>query len=243
MVSQIIENLQQILGERNQNFFNSASEQNKLRILDSSLLQKYREIFSAIATGLAFLHDRGIIHRDLKPENILHDKATDLIKIADFGFAKNFELTATSATRSTKGTRLYSAPEQLGNEPDGSLPSADIYPMGLILLLLIRPIKDGTEMESCLSNLRNVPPQFPLGFAEVNHWPAQKMKEMLSLDPAARPTAKGLAEDLKLYWPLNTDKNEQIPQNAQPRLFVPTFDTPPVRIFELGDVKIACFRK
>jgi MAP kinase interacting serine/threonine kinase len=32
-----------------------------------------------VASGLAFLHERGIAHRDLKPENILCEKANEVL--------------------------------------------------------------------------------------------------------------------------------------------------------------------
>lgn len=46
-------------------------------------------IFKEIASGCAYLYDKGIYHRDLKPENILLSGGR--AKIADFGFAKVIE--------------------------------------------------------------------------------------------------------------------------------------------------------
>lgn len=40
-----------------------------------------------VLQGLAFMHRHGFFHRDLKPENLLC-MGTDVIKIADFGLAR-----------------------------------------------------------------------------------------------------------------------------------------------------------
>ena len=46
-------------------------------------------------SALAYLHKRGIAHRDIKPENIMLQKNLDidgeLIKLADFGFARLYD--------------------------------------------------------------------------------------------------------------------------------------------------------
>ncbi len=40
-----------------------------------------------VLQGLAFMHKHGFFHRDMKPENLLC-MGPDLIKIADFGLAR-----------------------------------------------------------------------------------------------------------------------------------------------------------
>lgn len=46
-----------------------------------------RQILYQVLNGLAFMHRHGFFHRDLKPENLLCN-GPDLIKIADFGLAR-----------------------------------------------------------------------------------------------------------------------------------------------------------
>jgi serine/threonine protein kinase len=65
-----------------------------------------RQIISAVE----YLHERGIAHRDLKPENLLSSGADEkeVIKIADFGFSKDF---TDDKLQTSCGSPGYVAPE------------------------------------------------------------------------------------------------------------------------------------
>jgi hypothetical protein len=70
--------------------------------------------------GLAFVHSKGLVHRDLKPENILLSgaKRNRIAKLADLGFAKNFEQAGFSGmtiTGAYAGTPAFMPREQLTN--------------------------------------------------------------------------------------------------------------------------------
>ena len=58
--------------------------------------------------GLAFMHKHGYFHRDMKPENLLC-MGPDLIKIADFGLAR--EIRSRPPYTDYVSTRWYRAPE------------------------------------------------------------------------------------------------------------------------------------
>ena len=76
-------------------------------------------------------HDSQIIHSDIKPDNILCSEDFSVIKLADFGIARDTEATGLTATGRTVGTFAYMAPEQFeGKEADAR---TDIYAFGLIL--------------------------------------------------------------------------------------------------------------
>jgi cyclin-dependent kinase 12/13 len=62
------------------------------------------------------LHEKGIMHRDIKGGNLLLDK-NGVLKIADFGLAREF-IRVNSAMFTTKVvTRWYRAPELLLSNP------------------------------------------------------------------------------------------------------------------------------
>ena len=45
------------------------------------------KFLSQTLEGIEYLHREGICHRDLKPENLLLDKASNNLKIIDFGLS------------------------------------------------------------------------------------------------------------------------------------------------------------
>jgi Protein kinase domain len=102
--------------------------------------RKACEVGIAVAEALSYAHAQGVLHRDIKPDNVLFD-AAGLLKVTDFGIAKIFEGSRTSAS-GIAGTPLYMAPEQLSGGQLG--PATDIYALGLVLyeMLAGRPAFD-----------------------------------------------------------------------------------------------------
>jgi len=60
-----------------------------------------------ILLGVQFLHSKDILHRDLKPENIVIDELSQdrkILKIIDFGIAKDQNIISTTQTTSASRT-------------------------------------------------------------------------------------------------------------------------------------------
>lgn len=91
-------------------------------------------IVRQIVSAVDYLHSQGIAHRDLKPENLLSAEVDgeEIIKIADFGFSKNFgeEKLMTSC-----GSPGYVAPEVLTCESYDK--SVDLWSVGVIIYILL----------------------------------------------------------------------------------------------------------
>ena len=83
---------------------------------------------SGIATGTAFLHDRGIVHRDLKPANVFRENG--VVKIGDVGLSKFITPSRRSAQTDSVGTVYYMAPEVARGKYGSEL---DVYSLGVML--------------------------------------------------------------------------------------------------------------
>jgi len=93
------------------------------------------KIVAQILEAILFTHQNGIAHRDLKPENLLimRENDKDVIKIADFGLAKDFEK---ASLVTSVGTPDYVAPEVISGS--GSYDSSvDIWSIGVITYVLL----------------------------------------------------------------------------------------------------------
>jgi serine/threonine protein kinase len=75
-------------------------------------LPVYLKYFGDIVDGLHEIHGRKQMHRDLKPENVFilvvgKSEIDHILKLGDFGLARDAEKTLMSAASAGKGTPLY----------------------------------------------------------------------------------------------------------------------------------------
>jgi serine/threonine protein kinase len=109
-----------------------------------------------IASALVAAHEAKIIHRDLKPANIfLHRESNAgenefVLKVLDFGVAKNLASGTALATRSGMivGSPAYMSPEQLRADRDLD-PRSDLWSLGIILfemLVGMRPFHESSKV-------------------------------------------------------------------------------------------------
>ena len=88
-----------------------------------------------IASGLEAAHEAGIVHRDLKPDNILIETSTNVVRIADFGIAKQGTGAGLTANGKIAGTPAYMSPEQTAGEPLDA--RSDLFSLGSVLFAAV----------------------------------------------------------------------------------------------------------
>ncbi|MHC4454298.1 MAG: protein kinase domain-containing protein [Planctomycetota bacterium] len=92
------------------------------------------DIIIQVCQGLESTSGQNIIHRDIKPSNLMITR-DGIVKIADFGLAKNLdETTMLSQQGVFMGTVPYSSPEQGTGKPVDH--RTDIYSLGIVLYQL-----------------------------------------------------------------------------------------------------------
>jgi serine/threonine-protein kinase len=84
--------------------------------------------------GLEAAHQAGVVHRDIKPENLFVTRE-NVVKVTDFGIAKQGTQKGLTVAGMVVGTPEYMAPEQAHGHMTVTA-QADLYSLGIILYYL-----------------------------------------------------------------------------------------------------------
>ncbi len=158
-------------------------------------------IGAQIAWGLAAAHEHvpSVVHRDLKPGNVLL-RNDGMVKVADFGIAKAFDVGA-AATTSPMGTPVYMSPEQLNGQL--SSPATDVHALGAILyeaLVGMPPFAPSLAVARLIHAICfDAPPAVSVASGQGTAIPAELdalIADCLAKLPERRPRARDLATRL-----------------------------------------------
>lgn len=133
---------------------------------------RVRYYFGQILSGVSYMHRMGIVHRDIKAENIFLTSDLSLVKIGDFGTARDIfnpdiegSGNSTSGRRRTYthyvGTPHFMAHEAIDNKENDEL--SDIWSLGCLLYQMvfgIPPFVAGSEYLIFL-RVKHMDIQFP----------------------------------------------------------------------------------
>ncbi|KAB0392626.1 hypothetical protein E2I00_013075, partial [Balaenoptera physalus] len=176
--------------------------------------EKVKSYIYQLIKAIHWCHKNDIVHRDIKPENLLISH-NDVLKLCDFGFARNLSEGNNANYTEYVATRWYRSPELLLGAPYGK--SVDMWSVGCILGELSdgQPLFPGESEIDQLFTIQKVlgplPPEqmklfysnprfHGLRFPAVNHPQSLErrylgilnsvlldlMKNLLKLDPADR---------------------------------------------------------
>jgi hypothetical protein len=184
------------------------------------------EAAAQVLDGLAFAHARGIVHRDVKPSNVLVAEEDHIsVRLFDFGLAQLADADTLTAVGDVPGTLAYISPERLHGEQAG--PPADVWAVGVLLWEALAghhpfwrasPLETGEEIKTGAPSIREARPDLPDRLVAA-------VDAALEVEPGARPSAAGLARELRDAW------WERSPRRARRR---PTLRLEPRRVASAG---------
>jgi eukaryotic-like serine/threonine-protein kinase len=174
-------------------------------------LQQLLPLALHVAGALQYLHNEQVVHLDVKPDNIIMGVPPRLI---DLSIARSFERAAQLTV--PIGTDAYMAPEQCAPErfDDAVGPAADVWGLGATLHRAVshsrpfpreKPARRSEVPEERFPQLVRAPEPLPGDLPEEL---AALISSTLDPEPAARPTAGGVAEALE---PLVADLPRKVP--------------------------------
>ena len=101
-------------------------------------VQRALELSDALCAGLEYAHQRGVVHRDLKPDNVMLN-SRGIVKLMDFGLARNHEVQTVTLTGQALGTPNYVPPEQVLEKASKATlnPRSDQYSLAVSIYELV----------------------------------------------------------------------------------------------------------
>lgn len=154
--------------------------------LDRALARRGRLTWEEVITygkqlcsALHYAHEKGIIHRDLKPSNLMITRE-GILKLTDFGIAKDTDVTALTGQNSTIGTASYMSPEQCKGDKNLTFKS-DLYSLGVVFFELLsgkKPFYAENTVDMFLKHVNEPPPRIG---KLVNELPAKMEALILQL--------------------------------------------------------------
>jgi len=149
--------------------------------------QEVIELGKQLCSALKHAHDQGVVHRDLKPSNLMITPE-GVLKLADFGIAKDLDMTQLTSAHCAVGTAAYMAPEQCKAQTID--PRTDLYSLGVVLFELLtgkKPFQAQSSVEMFRMHLEQKPPRASSVVLDVPVWFDTLILHLMEKEPDHRP--------------------------------------------------------
>ena len=146
------------------------------------------ELGKQICNALQHAHDNGVVHRDIKLSNLMVTKQ-GVLKLTDFGIAKDLDGTLLTGANCAIGTAAYMSPEQCRGESTVTGKS-DLYSLGIVLFELLtgkRPFRGNNAVELFLHHVQTKPERPSRINLEIPKFLDTLILHLLEKDPDDRP--------------------------------------------------------
>jgi len=146
------------------------------------------ELGKQICNALQHAHDNGVVHRDIKLSNLMVTKQ-GVLKLTDFGIAKDLDGTLLTGANCAIGTAAYMSPEQCRGESTITGKS-DLYSLGVVLFELLtgkRPFRGNNAVELFLHHVQTKPEKPSRINLEIPKFLDTLILHLLEKDPDDRP--------------------------------------------------------
>ncbi len=156
------------------------------------------EIGKQVCAALQHAHAAGIVHRDLKPSNLMVTRDR-VVKLTDFGIAKDLDVTQLTTANCTVGTAAYMSPEQCKGDRNLTGKS-DLYSLGVVLYELLtgrKPFRAENAMDMFVAHTTDKFERPSRIVLDIPVWLDTLVCQLMEKKPEHRPLdAKMVAEVL-----------------------------------------------
>lgn len=158
-----------------------------------------KRLLHSILSGVLYCHENRIIHRDLKLDNLLINSQDSVVKLADFGLAREVDTPPVPHTKKV-GNLYHRAPEVLLCSAQYSTP-VDIWAVGCMFAetVIHRNLFVGSSSKALLGKIARI-----IGTPNEQIWPGVTAMYPVGLSLKEFPP-KNLAEVVPGLEPAGTD--------------------------------------
>lgn len=154
------------------------------------------EVLEQLLRGLSFIHSQKFLHLDVKSSNVLCFP-NGVVKLSDFGTARETHETATWMTRAGEMTIRWCAPERLESNAVKLTPGADIWSLGMVLLEMVSGHVPYVECSNALNLGKTIMERPPNIAATQFDWCRSMLLRCWERDPLNRPSAEDLLSSMR----------------------------------------------